>query len=302
MRHLWMIAVLAVFCGCQGPGEEVQVLPRPRRRATGPAFESYVVCDLDIITIPRSAHQELEQLFSYTETAGVYGPGRRLMALNGLRIARSDTRFRPQFTQALRDVKTGPPKRKTYVRLPQGKQQIFHIGEILHEETLFVWDTPDSVTGLHFRDVQYRMSLSLEDVRGDVAELGIAWRALRRLALKKPVSIPALDTRVELEVGQSVLIAPADFRGHGVGRAFLSGVEEKAVELTFFVITPTEIREKVEPTAEKGSALLTSFSGLWWPGDSSVPADFALCLARKRPPEEGRATRPFCVDNPVQPF
>ena len=247
MKHLWMVAVLVVSCGCRGSVDEVRVRPRPRRRATGPAFESYVVCDLDIVTIPRSAHHELGRLFSYTETAGVYGPGRKLMALNGLRIARSDTRFRAQFTQTLRAMKTGPQKLKTYLRLPQGKRQLFDIGEVLRGETLFVWDTPDSVTGLHFREVRYRMSLSLEDVRKDVAELGITWRAIRRLALKKPVSISSLDTHVELEVGQSVVIAPADFSGRGVGRAFLSGREEKAVELTFFVITPTEIREKREP-------------------------------------------------------
>ena len=40
------------------------------------------------------------------------------------------------------------------------------------------------------------------------------------------------------------MVAPADFSGRGVGRAFLSGVEEKAVEITFFVVTPTEIVEK----------------------------------------------------------
>jgi len=253
MKRLGMVVVLGLLCGCQPTpppmAEPVGLKPRPR----GYVAQSHVVCTFDVFTIPRSADPELERLLSFTETAGVYGPDRRLMALNGLRIRRSDTRFQKQFAQVLSGMQGGPSKLKTYVRLPEGKEQFFDVGEVLRNETLFVWDTPDSVTGLHFREVRYRMRLSLDIVRANVAELGIVWQALRRQALTRPVSITALDTHVELELGQSVVVAPADVSGRGVGRAFLSGVEEKAVEITFFVITPTEIVEKTPSPAAAGS-------------------------------------------------
>ena len=244
MKRYWTIVLTGLLCGCQPTLEMAPPRSRLRPQVTGYIAQSHVVCDFDIVTIPRSAYHELERLFSFTETAGVYGPDRRLMARNGLRVGRSDTRFRTQFQKVLSVMRDGPKKVKTHVRLPEGKHQIFDVGGVLGNETLFVWDTPDSVTGLHFREVRYRMSLSLDIVRGDVAELGISWQALRRPALTRPVGIPALDTHVEVELGQSVVVAPADFSGRGVGRAFLSGVDEKAVEITFFVITPTEIVEK----------------------------------------------------------
>lgn len=249
MRHLWWTVVLALLCGCQPrhypDHTPVKLPPKPEKR--GHILWSQVVCRVDPVTIPRSRYHELECLLGYTESGGIYGPDEKLMVLNGLRMVRSDTRFRKQFTDAL-DAMRGESARLTMqVRFFEGRSQFFNVGGPLRDHTLFAWDGPDSVLGRHFRHARFRMSLSVARVRKNSTEIQIAWQMLTGAALNKPVSIPSLTAHVEVETGQSVVVAPADFSGRGVGRAFLTGVEESAVGLTFFVITPTKTLEKTEP-------------------------------------------------------
>ena len=88
------------------------------------------------------------------------------------------------------------------------------------------------------------MVMKLEQVKAGNAELSISWRVRTGMGLTRHISVSSLDMHAELAKGQSLVIAPADFAGRGVGRAFLSGVDEEAVEITFFVITPIEIQQK----------------------------------------------------------
>jgi len=252
MRRGMLFLLSTVLCGCQGETPEVQtvrtvptikrtVVKHPLKAGTG----TFVV---DIITINRSAYHKLAQLKSTMETAGVYGPDEKLLAMNGLMMGRTDMRFAAQFNKAV-DAMRSDPKRMTVVRLiADGRSQNFDVGDTLHETTVFVCPEADAVTGRHYRRARYRMLLNLESVQQTpkTAEIKTSWQLRTGPGLSRTVSIAPLDVTAELVVGQSLIVAPADFRGRGVGRAFLSGVDEKAVELTFFVITPKELHAKGE--------------------------------------------------------
>jgi hypothetical protein len=276
MKRLWLMAAVAVFLGCEaftdlgpGPGSrpggaakapETPKRPaRPRGEGPAPAVETYAVCQFDILTVPRAQIHELDQLYAYTETGGIFGPGEKILALNGLRMARLDMRFREAFAKELAVVRKDN-RRVTWVRLPEGRDQVFDVGGTFKEVTLFTWTAPDAVVGRHFAQARYSMTLSLEKVtreepaRGAPAsggptrvEYGLSWQAHTGAGLQRAVTIPALDVHAQLEEGQSLIIAPAGFGGRSVDRAFLSGVDEAAVQVTLFVITPTEIRRKPEP-------------------------------------------------------
>jgi hypothetical protein len=252
MKETALAAVLVIACGCQPmpPGEPVRYL---RPRAQGPVPESVVVCTFDAVTLPRSQYDKFEHLWQYMELGGTYGPSEKLLGLNGLKVGRTDMRFRTQFTQGYQALVPGP-RRVTYVRLAEGNRQTFDVGDVLREETLFVWVTPDSLVGRHFTQVRYSMCLTLEKVNATTAEFEVSWQARTGYALNRNVNVSPLEIQAVLEEGQSLVIGPADFTGRGVGRAFLIGVEEKAVQMTFFVITPTEIRKKTELPGDRASA------------------------------------------------
>lgn len=251
MKCTWAMTLLVIVCGCQPTQPQPTGRVRPSRIVHGPLLVSDVVCTFDVVKIPRVRYHKLEQLWGYTEAGAVYGPDDELLALNGLRIARMDMRFEKQFQETL-DSLWGEPRRLTYLRLPEGRQQAFDVGDVLRDETLFVWTKPDAMIGRHFSHARYRMTLGVDRVQGETAELAIAWQVLTGAGLNRTVTIPTLDGHVEMRKRQSVVIGPSGFSGRGVGRAFLSGVEETAVDLTFFVITPTEIRRKAEPPGEAG--------------------------------------------------
>jgi len=251
MRVRVLAAVLVIACGCQPiPSTEPMHYLRPQAR--GPVAESVVMCTFDVITLPRSQYDKFEQLWQYMEMGGTYGPTEKVLALNGLKVGRTDMRFGTQFTQAYQGLQPGP-RRVTFVRIGEGNRQTFDVGEVLQEETLFVWTTPDSLIGRHFSQVRYSMCLTLEKVKEKTADFEVSWQARTGRALNRNVNISSLEIQAVLEEGQSLVIGPADFTGRGVGRAFLSGVEEKAVQMTFFVITPTEINKKTELPGDRAS-------------------------------------------------
>jgi len=255
MRRVFLACVAAAWtaCGCTdgapaaksstpgpSPLEARRALPRNPYVA-----DSRVVLNVDVITIPRSAYHRLTALKSYMETAGIYGPGEELLKRNGLMVGRMDRRFEKQFTEAAGALHSRP-KQLAVVNLTEGHDQKFEVGGVLRDETVFVWDRSDSVKGRHYRRARYQMALKLEKVREDHAEIKSSWLVNTGPALAQAVSLPELDVYASLGKGQPLVIAPADFQGRGVGRAFLSGLEEQAVSLTFFIITPTEIRQKTE--------------------------------------------------------
>ena len=216
-----------------------------------PAVESYAVCTFDTLTVPRSQVHDFDQMFTYTETGGVFGPDARVLGLNGLRIARLDLRFKEPFAKALATAR-GDSRRVTYVRLPEQKDQNFELGDALKNVSLFVWTSPDAVIGRHFAQARYSLTLRLEKVSPEgVVEYGLSWQAHTGANYQRTVTIPTLDLHAELEKGQSLLIAPTGVAGRSVDRALLSGMEESTVQVTCVVITPTEARAKPVPKPEE---------------------------------------------------
>ena len=250
MRQGVLILLVTAVCGCQVETPEIRTVPVVKRVvAKRRVVESRGTFVVDIITIPRSAFYKVEQLKSTMETAGVYGPDEKLLAMNGLTIGRTDMRFVKQFDKAVASIRSDPRKVATIYLMAGGREQTFDVGDTLREATVSVWTEPGTVKKLtmrHFRRARYRMRLKLEKVQDKVAELKVSWQVQTGAGLGRPVSLGALDVHAELAMGQSLVIAPADFRGRGVGRAFLSGVDEKAVRLTFFVIRPKELIEQGE--------------------------------------------------------
>jgi hypothetical protein len=159
--------VLVIVCGCQ-PTVTEEPVQRPLPVAHGIVPETVVVCTFDAVTLPRSQYDKFTQLWQYMETGGTYGPTEKVLGLNGLKVGRTDMRFRTQFTQGYQALLTGP-RRMTYVRLGEGNRQTFDIGDVIKEETLFVWTSPDELIGRHFTQVRYSMILSLEKVRPKTA-------------------------------------------------------------------------------------------------------------------------------------
>jgi hypothetical protein len=254
MKKILLSAMLVVVAGCQPapPTEPTGQFPHPRPEVHGIVRETMVVCTFDVVTVPRSQYDQVMQLWQYMESGGTYGPTEKVLSLNGLKVGRTDMRFRAQFTQGYQALLTGP-RQKTFLQLVEGGRQIFEVGDLLPEATLFVWTTPDSLVGRHFKNVRYSMCLALAKVNPKTAEFEVSWQAHTGGALTRNVNISSLEVRAALEEGQSLVIGPSDFTGRGVGRAFLSGVEEKAVQVTFFVVTPTEIRKKTEPPGAPAS-------------------------------------------------
>ncbi len=222
--------------------------PRLRPKADlPPVVESYAVCTVDILSLPRTQAHEMDPLFTYAENGGIYGPEEKVLALNGLRVARSDMRFKDPFAKALATARAGS-KRMTYVRLPEGKAQSFELGESLKDVSLFVWTSPDAVLGRYFTQARYALALSLEKVSPEGrVEYGLSWQVQTGAAFQRVVTIPSLDMHVELEPGQSLIIAPTGVSGRSVDRALLTGVEEATVQVTFLVVTPIEARAKPVP-------------------------------------------------------
>jgi hypothetical protein len=249
MRNVLLSAVLVIVSGCQPMPPAEPPIPHPRPLVHGIVRETAVVCTFDAVTLPRSQYDRFVQLWQYMESGGTYGPTEKVLGLNGLKVGRTDMRFHAQFTQGYQALMTGP-RQKTYVRLVEGGRQTFGVGNLLPEATLFVWTTPDTLVGRHLKNMRYSMCLALAKVNSKTAEFEVSWQAHTGGALTRNVNISNLELRAVLEEGQSLVIGPGDFTGRGVGRAFLSGVEEKAVQVTFFVVTPTEIHKKTEPPGE----------------------------------------------------
>jgi len=270
MRRVWLSAALAVLCGCQPRPPDIVVRDPTGVTSVRTVLQSYVVCTLDVITISRSQYDRLDDLWSTTETGGLRGPDEKLMALNGLRLARSDMRFRKQLEGTLASMRSDP-RRVTHLRVLEGKEQIFDVGKSLEDVTLFVWTAPDAVVGRHFRQARYRMALALDRVRENSAEFDVSWQVRTGSGLGRTASIPSLDVHVGLEAGQSLLVAPAGFGGRGVGRAFLSGVEEAAVEVTFFVITVKEIRRRTQPPGDRAEVRPGGVRRLWTSPRADAP-------------------------------
>lgn len=214
---------------------------------TPPALETYAVCSFDILSVPRSQAREIDSLYTYGESAGIYGPEEKVLALNGLRLARSDMRFKEPFDKALAAVRQGS-KRMTYVRLPEAKAQIFELGETLKDVSLFVWTSPDAVLGRHFAQARYTLGLRLEKVSQDGRPTyALFWQVQTGATFQRIAGIPSLDTSVALEPGQSFILAPTGVSGRSVDRALLTGVEESTVQMTCIVVTVLEARAKPEP-------------------------------------------------------
>jgi len=252
MKKTLLGAVLLVVSGCQGPPVEEPPPTHPHGVVHGIVRQTVVVCTFDAVTLPRSQYDQFVQLWQYMESGGTYGPTEKVLGLNGLKVGRTDMRFHAQFTQGYQAFLTGP-RQKTFVQMEERSRQTFDIGETLPDETLFVWTTPDTLIGRHFTNVRYSMCLALEKVNPKTAEFEVSWQAHTGAVLTRNVNISNLEIRAALEQGQSLVIGPSAFTGRGVGRAFLSGVEERAVQVTFFVITPTEIHKKSEPPGESPS-------------------------------------------------
>ncbi len=278
MRRLWPILLAAALVGCEAfdltPGGKTDTPPpvakkpdppkrEPRLRPKAdvpPAVESYAVCAFDLLTVSRAERHSIDQLFTWTEAGGVFGPDEKVLALNGLRIARTDLRFREPFAKALEAARQGS-KMKTLVRLPEGREQVFDVGEALKDVSLFVWTSPDAVLGRHFSQARYSLTLRLEKVAGAVrgsaggadpgtpalAEYGLSWRIHTGAAFQRTVTIPTLDLHAELAAGQALLIAPTGTAGRSVDRALLSGMDESTVKVTCVAITLTEVRAKPAP-------------------------------------------------------
>lgn len=247
MKRLGLVILAVVLWGCQQTTDEIRLVPshKPivRNRRVLKARAEFVV---DVITIPRSARHKLDTLKSYMETAGVFGGDEKLLRMNGLMVGRSDMRFREQFRKTVESMHSDP-KQVVVMRLEAGgRSQVFDVGDVISNETLFVWTDHNTVTGRHYRRARYRMIVGLEGVKEKKVELKTSWQVQTASGLRRTVSISPLDVQAELAAGQSLVIGPVDFRGRGVGRAFLSGVEEKAIELTFFVITAKDIHEKTQ--------------------------------------------------------
>ncbi len=222
-------------------------------------LEVYALCTWDILAQPRAQRHSIDQMFDYTEEGGVFGPDAKMLELNGLRIARLDARFAKEFGKAL-DVVRRDSKQKTIVRLPEGRSQTFDVGDTFKDVSLFVWTSPDAVLGRHFTQARYSLMLTLEKVSpSGVVEYGLAWQANVGAQFQRTVAIPTLDMHVQLEKGQSLLIAPTGTAGRSVDRALLSGLDEQTLRVSCIIITPTEMRAKPAP---KGSA-----------ADADVPAD-----------------------------
>jgi len=244
-RRLTVILVLAAACGCTEPEPTGRMVPTIKRELPPRVvLKDRVVLNFDVVTIKRASYHKLEQLKSYMETAGVYGPDETLLARNGLLVGRTDMRFQKRFQETVTSMHSNP-KQVAILRMNAGgREQNFDVGDTISNETLFIWTDHAEVTGRHFRRARYRMVMRLEQVKDGVAELATSWQVRTGPTLSRSVTIASLDMHAELARGQSLVIAPVGFRGRGVGRAFLSGVDEKAVEITFFVITPTEIHQK----------------------------------------------------------
>jgi hypothetical protein len=243
-------AILALFCGCSTttPIEP----PKPRPVVRRPVSQSEVTCTYDLIRIPRSQHHKLEQLWPFTESGGIHFTDEKAMPLNGLRVGRMDMRFQEQFVKAVESIRTAP-RPNTYVRFLEGQSQVFDLGETFRDETVFIWSRPDSVIGRHFERGRFRMRLSVDRVSNKSAEFEVSWELHTGPLMNRTVSIPSLEVQAVLEEGQSLVVAPADFSGRGVGRAFLHGREQSAVDLAFIIITPTRVLTKTEPAAGAGS-------------------------------------------------
>ena len=252
MKKILLSAVLAMVAGCQPAPQAEPPAPSPRPLVHGIVRETRVVCTFDAVTVPRSQYDQVMQLWQYMESGGTYGPTEKVLGLNGLKVGRTDMRFSTQFTQGYQALMTGP-RQKTYVQLDRGGRQTFEVGDLLPEATLFVWTTSDTLIGRHFTNVRYSLCLTLAKVNPKTAEFEVSWQARTGTALARNVNISNLGIQATLEEGQSLVIGPSDFTGRGVGRAFLSGVEEKAVQVTFFVLTPIEIRKKTEPPGESAA-------------------------------------------------
>lgn len=282
MKHILAILLAVCASGCEGLDgltgggsrrEEPKVArtppPKPRQPVlrpkadVPPAVESYAVCSFDTLMVPRSQVHEIDRLFSYTESGGVFGPDEKVLGLNGLRIARVDLRFREPFAKALAEARQGS-KSMTLVRLPEGKEQNFDLGEPIKDVSLFVWTSPDAVIGRYFSQAKYSLTMRLEKVTVEpdprastdatgrqnlrtLVEYGLSWQAHTGAAFQRTVAIPTLDLHAELEPGQSLLIAPTGVAGRSVDRALLSGMDETTVRVTCIVITPTDARAKPVP-------------------------------------------------------
>ena len=285
MKRILVILLAVLASGCEGldgltgggsgrvKDTKVAEAPPPKPRQPvlrpkadlPPVVESYAVCTFDTLMVPRSQVHEIDQLFSYTESDGVFGPDAKVLGLNGLRIARVDLRFREPFAKALAETRRGS-KSMTFVRLPEGKEQDFELGEPIKDVSLFVWTSPDAVIGRYFNQAKYSLTMRLEKVVVEpdprasgapvaggrqnlrtLVEYGLSWQAHTGATFQRTVAIPPLDLHAELERGQSLLIAPTGVAGRSVDRALLSGMDETTVRVTCVVITPTEARAKPVP-------------------------------------------------------
>ena len=265
MRPLCVILIIAGALGCEafnvGNPDPPRDLHNPLVIADPPPhdavvhaapttpgpLECYAICMFDMLTQPRSEKHAIDQMFDYTEDGGVFGPDPKVLALNGLKAARLDLRFREPFGKAL-DVVRRESKQKTIVRLPEGRSQTFDVGDTFKDVSLFVWTAGDAVLGRHFTQARYSLVLTLEKVQpGGIVEYGLSWQANVGAQFQRTVSIPSLDMHVQLEKGQSLLIAPTGLAGRSVDRALLSGLNEETIRLTCLIITPTEMRARPVP-------------------------------------------------------
>ena len=238
-----MAALLVVVAGCRTI-RNLPPLPFVARTLTGPAHNE-AMCTLRVITIPRSQLFQFERMWKYVDVGGLQGARREVTAMNGLKLARVDMRFRREFRDVLERMRKTQDDPE-YFRLYEGLEQTFGIGPVFDEDSLFVWSDSSHVVGRHFRNVRYRMKLQVEVIRKGLADFHVSWQARTGPGLRKTVNIAPLTARVTLESRQSLIVTPADFSGRGLSKAFISGIGDAADHITFLIVTPDVIRKKAE--------------------------------------------------------
>ena len=242
-----LILTLLAAAGCRNGDLPPGVFSNPLK---SPAAHNEAMCTLRIVTISRPQVYLFERMWKFLDAGAFLGSTPAVMAMNGLKLARVDMRFRRQFDEILEQMRKNQDTPE-YFRLYEGLEQTFGIGPVFDENTLIVWSNANSVIGRHFRKVRYRMKLQVEVLREGLADFRVNWQARTGAGLSKTVSISPAAATVTLETRQSLVVAPADFSGRGLGRPFLSGIGDADDEITFLILTPNVIRKKAEPTASR---------------------------------------------------
>ena len=203
------------------------------------------VVRVDFITGPATDADAFEQLWKYLECATLRGPSTALLARNGLRMGRLNTRFRKEFDKTLGELSKLRSVPHAVQMIP-GRPQDFSIGPILKNRTLFVWKKADTFIGRRYPRSRHGLTLTARPTSPEECQLTIAPQVRHGDALKDQLDLDFLVVSSTLTVGESIVVSPAPGKPTGLGAAFYWGIERRGRQRTFVVITLTGIR-KAEP-------------------------------------------------------